>query len=335
MFSTGIFDQFDALVMEFTPQIWFLAGCTAVGKTELSLALAHQINGEILSCDSLQVYRGADIGSAKIKPEQMQGIPHHGIDLSPPDEKFDVGQYVRYARSVVDRIQKKGKNVLVVGGTGFYLKSFFTGVTDSIVVPEAIRREVRSLYAEEGLLGLQRAVGSYGPHHLNDSDWHNPRRLSSILGKQKITGLSQVELRQNFEQTTCPFLGFTRRVILLERDSDSLRRRIEQRVEKMLLEGLIEEVRNLGKMCLPLSNGIGYREVQMYLDGKMGNPSEERVREILKESIISATHRLVKKQRTWFRRQIPVDFRINLDEYSSNKNFDFMVSFCRNGGIWV
>jgi tRNA dimethylallyltransferase len=321
--------------MDFTPQLWFLTGCTAVGKTELSLDLARQINGEILSCDSLQVYRGADIGSAKIRPEQMQNIPHHGIDLSSPNGQFDVGQYVQWARSTVDQIGKRGKNVLVVGGTGFYLKSFFAPVTDSIAVPQTVRGAVYSLYEREGLSGLQRAVEGYGPVHLNDSDWRNPRRLMGILGKQRVSGLSQVALRKGFDQMACPFQGFPRRVILLERNSDSLRRRIERRVEGMLRDGLVEEVRRLGAVCLPLANGIGYREVRAYLDGKMGDPREERTGEILRESIVAATYRLVKKQNTWFRYQIPVHLRINLDEYSPNESFDFAAVFPRNGGLWA
>ncbi|MDR1434843.1 MAG: tRNA (adenosine(37)-N6)-dimethylallyltransferase MiaA [Puniceicoccales bacterium] len=316
--------------MEFVPQLWFLTGCTAVGKTDLSLELAQLLNGEILSCDSIQVYRRADIGSAKIKPECRKKIPHHGLDLCDPSETFDVGQYITYAQSIVDQMKKKRKNLLVVGGTGFYLKSFFSNVTDSIAVPEVVRREVQLLHENLGLEGLQRSVASYGPVDLNASDWHNPRRLLNILGKQKVTGLSQLELKQKFSRGICPFASFFRRVILLERHSESLEGRIEGRMEEMFGKGLVEEVKNLGHLCPPLGRAIAYRQVKNYLE----NPGKITEKE-LKQSIIVATRQLVKKQRTWFRRQIPIDYSINLDEHSFNESFDFIGSFCKNNGIWI
>jgi tRNA dimethylallyltransferase len=310
------------------PQLWFLTGCTAVGKTALSLELAQLLNAEILSCDSIQVYRGADIGSAKIKPKYRKKIPHHGIDLCDPSETFDVGQYVTYARSIADQMKRKGKNLLIVGGTGFYLKSFFGNVTDSIAVPKVLRQEVQLLHENLGLEGLQRSVKSYGPVDLNASDWHNPRRLLNILGKQKVTGLSQLALKQKFAKGICPFASFFRKVILLERHPESLNGRIEGRVEEMFRENLIEEVKNLGELCLPLAQAIGYREIKNYLK----NP-EKITEEELKQSIVVATRQLVKKQRTWFRRQIPGDCSINLDAYSFNESFDFIASFCKNNGI--
>ncbi|MDR3317664.1 MAG: tRNA (adenosine(37)-N6)-dimethylallyltransferase MiaA [Puniceicoccales bacterium] len=309
-------------------ELWFLTGCTAVGKTALSLELAQLLNAEILSCDSVQVYRGADIGSGKIKPEAMRGIPHHGLDLCAPQESFDVGQYIKYTQSIVDQMGEKNKNLLIVGGTGFYLKSFFENIIDSIVVPEIIRRDVRLLYERGGLEGLQHAIKSYGSVDFNNSDWNNPRRLLSILGKQKVTSLSQVELKNFFSKKIYPFDSFFRKVILLEREPNSLNTRIAQRVGDMFQEGLIEEVRNLGDICLPLANAMGYREVRAYLDDGQKITEKE-----LKESIILATRQLVKKQKTWFRRQIPIDYRINLDEHSFNESFDFLRRFCKNNEI--
>ncbi|MDR0417855.1 MAG: tRNA (adenosine(37)-N6)-dimethylallyltransferase MiaA [Puniceicoccales bacterium] len=309
-------------------KLWFLTGCTAVGKTSLSLELAHFLNAEILSCDSVQVYRGADIGSAKIKPEAMANIPHHGIDLSAPDETFNIDRYTKYAQAIVSQTQKKNKNLLVVGGTGFYLKSFFTHVIDTIMVPESVRMEAQLFYENFGLAALQRAIEGYGPVNLNTSDWHNPRRLVNILAKQKVTSWDQAALKRKFYQNASPFDPFFRKVILLERHPESLNDRIERRVVEMFRMGLIEEVKNLGNMCPPLAHAIGYREVKAYLDnGKKITENE------LKIAITKATHRLVKKQRTWFRRQIPIDFRINLDAYSFNESFDFIATFCKNYGL--
>jgi tRNA dimethylallyltransferase len=314
--------------MEKTPHLWFLTGCTAVGKTAYSLGLARILDAEILSCDSIQVYRGADIGSAKIKFEAMEGIPHHGLDLCDPGEAFDVGQYIRYAQSIIGQVQKKNKNLLIVGGAGFYLRSFFANVIDDIVVSGSIREAVQLFYKKFRLTALQRAVESYGPVDLNVSDWNNPRRLMNILAKQRVTGLAQVNLRQKFFTGVCPFDNFFRKVILLERYPESLRARIGERAEEMFRMGLVKEVKNLGNMCLPLGNAIGYREVKEYIHG-----GEKIAEEDLKKGIIMATYRLIRKQRTWFRRQLPIDFRINLDEHSPNESFDFMATFCKNGGV--
>lgn len=309
-------------------ELWFLTGCTAVGKTALSLELARFLDAEILSCDAVQVYRGADISSAKIKSEEMAGIAHYGLDLCDPSETFDVGQYGEYARSIVERVHKKNKALLIVGGAGFYLKSFFVKVIDDIPVPEPVRAEVRLFHEQFGLAALQRAVEGYGPVDLNASDWHNPRRLINILAKQRVTGWAQRTLKQKFLQNGDPFHSFHRKVILLERHPESLDGRIRARVEDMFRNGLREEVQSLGALCPPLARAIGYREVRAYLDSAEKMPEEE-----LKESIVGATRRLAKKQRTWFRRQIPIDYSINLDAYSSNESFDFIATFCRNNRV--
>jgi tRNA dimethylallyltransferase len=309
-------------------ELWFLTGCTAVGKTALSLELARFLGAEILSCDAVQVYRDADIGSAKIM--EMADIPHHGLDLCDPDEPFDVGQYREYAQSVVEQMQKKNKNLLIVGGAGFYLKSFFTNVVDAIPVPESVREKVRQFHGKFGLTALQRAIASYGPVDLNASDWHNPRRLINILAKQRVTGWEQCELRRKFLQNDIPFDKFFRKVIFLERRPESLDARIRERVEEMFRLGLLGEVQKLGKMCPPLANAIGYREVKKYLDG-----AEKITENELKEAIVRATRQLVKKQQTWFRRQIPIDYSIDLDAHSFKESFDFIVTFCRNNRSWA
>jgi tRNA dimethylallyltransferase len=309
-------------------ELYFLTGSTAVGKTALSLELAHYLDAEILSCDSVQVYRGAYIGSAKIKPEEMANVPHHGLDLCAPNETFNIGQYIKYAQSIIGQVQKKNKALLVVGGAGFYLKSFFANVIDDIVVPENVRQEVQSLHENFGLIALQREIERYGPVDLNPSDWRNSHRLVNILAKQRVTGQSQIELKRKFSKNNCPFDNFFRKVILLERYPESLDVRIRTRVEEMFRSGLVEEVRKLGEMCPPLAHAIGYREVKAYLDD-----GEKMPEKILKEAIIRTTRQLVKKQRTWFRRQIPIDYRINLDEYTSKESFDFIVNFCRNNRI--
>jgi tRNA dimethylallyltransferase len=311
-------------VTEKVPRLWFLTGCTAVGKTAYSLGLARLLDAEILSCDSVQVYRGADIGSAKIKFEAMDGIPHHGLDLCDPSETFDIGRYIQYALSIIGQVRKKNKNLLIVGGAGFYLRSFFANVIDDTIVPGNVRKAVQLFYEKFGPMALRRAIECYGPVDLNVSDWNNPRRLINILAKQRVTGLAQVKLKQKFLRGVCPFGNFFRKVILLERHPESLNIRIEQRVEEMFRMGLVKEVKNFGNMSLSLANAIGYREVKKYIDG-----GESMAEGDIKREIVRATHRLARKQKTWFRRQIPIDFRINLDEHSPNESFDFMATFCK------
>jgi tRNA dimethylallyltransferase len=134
-------------------RLFLLTGYTAVGKTELSLKLAEALDAEILSCDSVQVYRGMDIGSAKL-PKVDRHIPHHGIDVADIWDQFDVQRYVDYALEVIEAVMKRGKNLIIVGGSGFYLKSFYGPVVDTVVIPDDVKHNVQKLYGDFGLDGL-------------------------------------------------------------------------------------------------------------------------------------------------------------------------------------
>ncbi|MDE6576361.1 MAG: tRNA (adenosine(37)-N6)-dimethylallyltransferase MiaA [Opitutales bacterium] len=307
-------------------KLWILTGCTAVGKTALSLDLAKTLDAPILSCDSVQVYCGADIGSAKISETEREGIPHYGLDLCNPDQTFSVAAYQDYALKIAASL--KG-NLLIVGGTGFYLKSFFAPVTDAIEVPQEVRIEVENLYRQQGLIGLQQEVLRYGPVDMNPSDWNNPRRLLSVLGKQRVIQQSQKSLKQQFlQQNQDLWECFSKKVIVLERPQASLNQRIEQRVEAMFQAGFLEEVASLREaydscLCPPLRNAIGYREALQFLEKK------EHDLEALKQEIIHATHQLTKKQKTWFRTQIPVDLRLDV----SHESFDFRDAIFNKVGL--
>lgn len=307
-------------------KLWILTGCTAVGKTALSLDLAKKLDAPILSCDSVQVYRGADIGSAKIPEIERSGILHYGLDLCNPDQTFSVAAYQDYALKIAASL--KG-NLLIVGGTGFYLKSFFAPVTDAIEVPQEVCIEVEHFYQQQGLAGLQQEVLRYGPVEMNASDWNNPRRLLSVLGKQRVTQQSQKSLKQQFlQQNRDPWKRFSKKIIVLERPQASLSQRIEQRVEAMFQTGFLEEVASLretygNRLCPPLRNAIGYREILQFLE------KEGRDLETLKQEIIHATHQLTKKQKTWFRTQIPVDLRLDV----SHESFDFRDAIFNKVGL--
>lgn len=320
--------------------LWILTGCTAVGKTALSLQLAQFLETDILSCDSVQVYRGADIGSAKVTPKECAQVRHYGIDLCDPDETFNVENYRIYAEKVIQKVLHEGKrSLLVVGGTGFYLKSFFKQVTDSISVPQSVKSEVDVLFQEQGLEGLQLAIKEYGPIDLNESDWKNPRRLLAILGKQRVTGLSQVALKQQFLAQREPFPKLKKTVILLEREDKSLKKLVKQRIDQMFEAGFLEEVFSLqqtyGERLSPvLQSAIGYREILQFLSQKNtlnATEKDDRSTDLgkLKADIEQATYHLIKKQKTWFRTQIPVTFRINLDRQLPYESFDLLRRFCR------
>lgn len=289
--------------------ILILTGTTAVGKTETAFALAERFDAEILSCDSTTVYRGMDIGTAKPTRAERSRVPHHGLDLVAPNEKFSVGDYVDYAAKTLAEIFSRGKNVLVCGGSGFYLKSFFAPVTDDLEIPETVRSRVAEIlsrgndFAEKFLRELNSGENAAPPHF----DWKNPRRVAKGLERCLASGASLAELENRFAAKPCAFSAFEKHVILLTREKEDLNRRIEARVEKMIADGLVDEVRGLFRVGMlaagtPAGNAIGYRETLAWLgDGEKGGVSA------LAEAIALSTRRLAAKQRKWFRTQIPVD----------------------------
>lgn len=297
--------------MESTADIFVITGTTAVGKTETALRWAEENNAEIVSCDSTNVYRGMDIGTAKPTLAERSRVVHHGIDLVEPSEKFSVGDYLAFSVSCVEDIIARGKRVLVTGGSGFYLKTFYAPVTDEIVVPEDIRSRVRNLFVE----GNEKAVSvlrELNPDGALGFDWQNPRRVARALERCLASGKTIAELLAEMNMRTSPFSNYKIRTLLLVRDKEALNVRIGLRVEKMLADGLVDEVRALVNNCglrpdTPAGNAIGYREtLAWFASGEAGGVSA------LAESIALSTRRLAAKQRKWFRTQIPVDKVVEL-----------------------
>ena len=280
------------------PVLHVLTGPTAVGKTEWALRWAEQRGAEIVSCDSLLFYRGMDIGTAKPTLAQRARVPHHLIDIRDVTAPMDVTDYVTLARAAVDEIAGRGRAVLAIGGSGFYLKAFFAPVADTIGIPPAVRDEVARLSpagAVERLRGLN-------PGGLGALDTANPRRVARALERCLVAGRGCVELAGEFARQPSPFADFRVELTRLEREPDDLARRIDERVAAMLDAGLVEEVRRLRAAGLEqnrsAAKAIGYREVIAMLDG--GFPSAR-----LAGEIAGNTRALVKKQRTWFRTQLP------------------------------
>ncbi len=283
-------------------------GTTAVGKTDWTLSYAEQIGAEIVNCDAVCIYRGMDIGSAKPTPAEQARVKHHLLDLVSVDETYSIGRYVEDAWALCRRLWDEGKRVIVTGGSGFYLKSYFAAVDDPVHIPAAIREQVAALEAESGLAGIRHALEACNPEGVADLiDVHNPRRVSRALERCWASGLPLRTLREAFLARTSLFESVTKRLILLERERTSLEQRINQRVRLMLAAGLVEEVRLLEQQGLrsnpAAASAIGYRETLAAMDGQL--PFSE-----LAPTIAANTRKLAAKQRKWFRTQLPSPCRI-------------------------
>jgi len=275
-----------------------LTGCTAVGKTERALRWAEENGAEIVSCDSLLFYRGMDIGTAKPTKAELARVPHHLIDVCEVTERMDVVEYVRRAREAVEEIAARGRAVLVTGGSGFYLKAFFAPVADDVDVPAAVREEVAVITREDAV----RRLRELNPQGLGSLDVANPRRVTRALERCLATGRTLAELAEEFKRRPSAFAEWDVELTRIEREPAELARRIEVRVAAMLKEGLVEEVRGLlgrGLKENPSAvRAIGYRETIDMLEGRLAEKD-------LAAEIAKNTRGLVKKQRTWFRTQLP------------------------------
>jgi len=283
------------------PAIHVLTGPTAVGKTEAALLWAEQNSAEILSCDSVCVYRGMDIGSAKPTVEQQRRVRHHGLDLVEPSERYSVSQFIEMSRQAIAEAHGRGKRILVTGGSGFYLAAFFGPVTDELPISEAITAEVRTLQRQgiEPLLHRLRQVeGTKLPDWL---DQQNPIRVAKALERRLASGRTLDTLRDEFLGRNGPFADHSVTFELLERPDADLRKRIALRTQSMISEGLIMESERLIGLNLDpelaSARAVGYRATMDWLQG-----GKRVALEGLVERINLDTWALVRKQRKWFRR---------------------------------
>jgi tRNA dimethylallyltransferase len=280
------------------PVLHVLTGCTAVGKTEWALRWAEEHGAEILSCDSQLFYRGMDIGTAKPTAAEQSRVRHHLIDCCDVRESMDVARYVELARAALSDIASRGRSGLVVGGSGFYLKAFFGPVADGVAVSVEMRQEVAAL-PPAAVVARLRALNPLG---LEGLDLANPRRVVRALERCLASGKTWDELVYDFSRQPSPFAAWAPKLTVIERDPAELERRIVGRVQAMLAGGLVDEVRQLlgrGLRDNPsAARAIGYREVIDVLDGRLPVHA-------LPDEIAQNTRRLVKKQRTWFRTQLP------------------------------
>lgn len=280
------------------PVLRVLTGCTAVGKTEWALRWAERRGAEIVSCDSLLFYRGMNIGTAKPTAAELARVPHHLIDVCAVTEPMDITRYVALVQRALEEIAGRGREALVVGGSGFYLKAFFAPVADAVEVPLAIRSEVAAMTSDRALARLR----ELNPSGLGNLDTANPRRVTRALERCLASGRTRADLAAEFARQPAPFATWKVELTQLDRAPAELERRIDARVNTMLRDGLVEEVRELLAAGLrenpSAARAIGYREVIELLEGRLSAA-------VLPAAIAQNTRALVKKQRTWFRTQLP------------------------------
>jgi tRNA dimethylallyltransferase len=273
-----------------------------VGKTEWALRWAEENDAEILSCDSLLFYRGMDIGTAKPTAAERARVPHHLVDIRGIGEPMNAAVYAGLARAAAEAIAGRGRSILVVGGSGFYLRCFFAPVADQLEIPGHVRDQVAALVAAEGMRGAVAELHRLNPDGVGALDTGNPRRVAAALARCLVSGRTLAELAAEFAAVPAPFSGWEVRVARLDRSPEDLRRRIDTRVGQMLAAGLVDEVRDLLAAGLAgnpsAARAIGYRETIAVLTGQA--PASTLAGEIAKD-----TRALVKKQRTWFRTQLP------------------------------
>lgn len=307
-----------------------LAGPTAVGKTSLSIKLAKAVGGEIISADSMQVYRHMDIGSAKIMPDQMQGIPHHMIDIIEPWEPFNVVIFKEKCESCLQDIYARGNIPIVTGGTGFYIQALLRDIdfTENEEDP-AYRARLEKFAAEEGAERLHEMLQAVDPAAADAIHANNIRRTVRALEYYHLTG-ERISSHNEAERVKPP--AYNSCYFVLNDDRERLYAEIDRRVDEMLSRGLADEVEHLRDMgCLRdmvSMQGLGYKEIFAWLDGEI---SYEQAVEILKRD----TRRYAKRQLTWFRREKDCLW-INKQDfgYDESRMLEYMLRELKVRGIW-
>ena len=313
-----------------------LTGPTAVGKTALSIELAKTIGGEIISADSMQVYRRMDIGSAKITPEEMAGVPHHLIDVLEPDQEFNVVVFQELAKRALAEIYSRGNIPIVAGGTGFYIQALLYDIDFTENDEDtALRRSLEEQAKREGAEALYERLRAVDPESCESIHAHNVKRVIRAIEFYEKTGkkisVHNMEQRQN--SSPYHFAYF-----VLNDDRERIYERINERVDLMMDQGLMEEVRALRESgCrkdMVSMQGLGYKELLSCLEGEI---SLEEAVYLIKRAVATIkrdTRHFAKRQLTWFRREKEVIWiEKNVFDQDSQKIVKFMQDFLREKGF--
>lgn len=290
-----------------------LTGPTAAGKTELSIALAKKLNGAIISADSMQVYKYMNIGSAKIRPEEMQGVCHYLVDVLDPREEFHVARFQQMAKEAMDEIYRNGQLPIVVGGTGFYIQALLKDIDfDESSGELPCRKELEETARREGGAVLYERLKQVDPESAEAIHPNNVKRVIRALEFYQETG-QPISLHNKEQKEKQP--PYTYAYFVLNDDRARLYERIDRRVDRMVEQGLVEEVRWLKEhgydRSLVSMQGLGYKELFPYLDGTC---SLEEAVEIIKRD----TRHFAKRQITWFKREPDVIW-LNQQEFGYDK----------------
>lgn len=308
---------------------WFLTGATAVGKSAFALALARRLGAEVLSLDSMAVYRGMDIGTAKPGPAERAAVPHHLIDLVDTDVEFSVAEYLRLAAEKVAEVTARGRVPLFVGGTPLYLKCLLRGLFEGPAADWGLRHEIETELEQLGGPALHGRLALVDPLAASVIHPNDTRRIVRALEVFRRTGQpishQQMEFEDGRSAEAC-------RVFVLRRDRAEQHRRIEQRVDQMLAAGLIDEARGLTtggrRLGRTASQAVGYREALEHLAGQTTLAEAT-------ERIKARTRRFAKRQGTWFRSLSECRF-VDLDEGSTPEGIAEQIAAAgasRQGGL--
>ncbi|WP_400247706.1 tRNA (adenosine(37)-N6)-dimethylallyltransferase MiaA [Niallia sp. JL1B1071] len=287
--------------MTLKEKVVVLIGPTAVGKTNLSIELAKKFDGEIISGDSMQIYKGMDIATAKISKEEMQGVPHHLIDIVEPDESFSVAQFQELVRKKITEITSRGKLPFIVGGTGLYIQAvlydyhFQETTTDTV-----FRMKLEEMAQTEGSLTIHDMLKEVDPEAADAIHHHNVRRVIRALEVFHVTGRKMSDIQKEQKQESL----YDAAIIGLTMERSVLYERINKRVEQMLAIGLLEEVQHFyekGIRDCQSIQAIGYKEIYKYFDGLQS--LDESIEELKQNS-----RRYAKRQLTWFRNKMNVQW---------------------------
>ena len=298
-----------------------ITGPTAVGKTSISIKLAKAINGEIISADSMQIYKYMDIGSAKIKPEEMCGIKHYLIDELEPSEDFNVYLFKEMALDALKKIYTNGHIPIVVGGTGFYIQALLYDIDFTKEDNSEVRAKYEELARQIGPVALHKMLEDKDPEYAKTVHYNNVKKVIRALEFIELNNTKFSDFNNEQRNNSSPY-DFNYFVLTDEREN--IYSNIEKRVDIMVNEGLLEEVKGLKAMGLTKDQnsmqGLGYKEILDYLDGICS--FEEAVAKIKLE-----TRHFAKRQLTWFRREKTVDF-INKTDFGHNEDkiLEYMIN---------
>lgn len=294
------------------PKVIVICGPTASGKTALSIELAKQIDGEIISCDSMQIYKDMNIGTAKPDEEEKQGIKHYLMDFVSPDERYSVADFKRDATRAIKEILNKGKMPIIVGGTGLYVDSLIYGIEyNEIDVDEKYRKQLEERINKEGLEILYQEAKKIDPIAIEKISHNDKKRIMRILEIYKATGKTKTEQEKESRKNE---VEFDYKVFAINMDREKLYERINKRVDIMIDKGLIEEVKSLKSKYnkFPTAmQGLGYKEVVKYLE-------KEYDMETMVDIIKQETRRYAKRQLTWFRKNKQTVWLDGLNDMQNN-----------------